>query len=91
MNQAHACLNFIAMLTTWAAGNEELQVTIALQRFTVGRIRTHNNYHLLAYHVYNVRISLRFKQIPMAKVRTIIIIPKASQESRIRLVASAWL
>jgi hypothetical protein len=42
MNQAHACLNFIAMLTTWAAGNEELQVTIALQRFTVGRIRAHH-------------------------------------------------
>ena len=88
VDQAHTGFDFVAMLATGAAGDEELLVRIALQRFTVGRIWTHHSHCLL---VYYLRISLRFREKPIAKVRTIIIIPRASQESRIRLVASAWL
>src|SRR6266567_2486330 len=29
MNEAHTCLDFIAILATWSAGNEEIQVTVA--------------------------------------------------------------
>ena len=88
VDQAHTGFDLVAMLATWAAGDEEFLVRIALQRFTVGRIWTHHSHYLL---VYYLRISLRFREKPIAKVRTIIIIPKASHESRMRLVASAWL
>ncbi len=38
MNQAHACFNFIAMLPAWPSGDEELNVAVAFERFTVGWI-----------------------------------------------------
>jgi len=38
MNQAHACLNLIAVLPAWPAGDEELDIAVALERFTVGWI-----------------------------------------------------
>jgi hypothetical protein len=38
MNQAHARFNFIAMLPARSAGDEELHVAVAFERFTVGWI-----------------------------------------------------
>ena len=51
VNQAHARFDFIAMLAAGAAGDEELQVTIMLQRFSVGWIRIHHCLYLLVYYV----------------------------------------
>ena len=31
MGQAHACLDFISMLSSWPAGDEKLQITISFQ------------------------------------------------------------
>lgn len=38
MNQAHACFNLIAMLPARPSGDEELNVAVAFERFTVGWI-----------------------------------------------------
>ena len=42
MRQAHASLDFIAMLTAGAARDEKFHVAIALKRFTVCSISGHN-------------------------------------------------
>ena len=38
MHQAHACLDFIAMLPAWPTGDNELEIAIAFERFPVGWI-----------------------------------------------------